>query len=344
MSVPQQAVVASVIVVNYNGIETIAACLDSVCVSSGAGIEVIVVDNASTDGSRQVIERFADRGIVAIFNQENRGYAAAINQGVAQANGEFIAVCNMDVVVREGWLDPLIDWLRRHPDTGAVNPLLLLTDGRVNASGQDIHVTGLGFNRALGAAVSRIPTEPFEVSGIQGAAFVTRRATLLSVGGIDPAGFLYHEDVNLSWLLRLAGYDLWCIPASRAVHDYALSMHPFKFYLLERNRVAMLLTYLRRSTLVALFPALFVTEMMTWMYSLLKGIRFAAAKLDSYRSVWKQRDRLRQRRAYVETVRRKSDWSVLRALRWKYDWSQFFTLARETGTIRRPRIDGPPER
>jgi GT2 family glycosyltransferase len=176
------------------------------------------------------------------------------------------------------------------------------------------------------------------VSGLQGGAFVIRRELLERIGGMDATGFLYHEDVNLSWLLRLMGFDLFCVPDSVVRHDYFLSMYPEKLYLLERNRWAMLLAYLHRSSLLCLTPALIVTEVLMWSYCLLQGWAFMRAKLGSYRWVWARREQIRRRRKLAESVRALSDWQVLKKLRWSYAWDQFLVLGRERGPSRRQNI------
>ncbi len=329
---------ASVIVVNYNGGRSVVECLQSIQRSIAAGqtkTEIIIVDNASTDGSRESVRSFAaQHGATAILNHGNVGYAAAINQAAERARGEYLVICNMDITVMTGWLDALLDWLRENPETGAANPLLLLPDGRVNACGQNIHITGLGFNRFLGSSAADVPSEPFAVSGIQGAVFALRRATLQQIGGLDQDGFLYHEDVDLSWRLRLAGFDLYCVPAARATHDYVLSMDPFKFHLLERNRLAMLAACLEVRTAWWLSVPLLFSELLTWMYACLRGVRFMAAKFRSYVWVWQRRAEIRRRRAAIAATRKRSDWEVLRGLHWNYDWRQFASLASESGTRR----------
>jgi len=142
----------------------------------------------------------------------------------------------MDVEVSPGWLAPLTAFLDRSPDTGAVCPLMLLEADprRINAAGQDLHVTGLGFNRWLGRPREQAGTEPFQVTGLHGGAFVIRRELLEELRW-DDSGFLYHEDVQLSWLLRLAGREIHCVPTSTVTHDYHLTMFPRKLYLLERT-------------------------------------------------------------------------------------------------------------
>jgi GT2 family glycosyltransferase len=214
--------------------------------------------------------------------------------------------------------------------------LVTLLDGeRVNAIGQAVHVTGLGFNSGLGRRRENVGGNPLPVSGIVGTAFLMRRDLLESMGGMDDTGFLYHEDVNLSWLLRIMGFELYCVPESVVRHDYFLSMYPEKLFLLERNRWSLLLTHLHPATLGLLAPALLVTELMLWAYGLLRGPGFLAAKTRSYVWLWRTRRARPERRRRVERLRRRSDLQVLRCLTWRYTWRQFLVLAREQGPARR---------
>jgi len=310
--------------------------------------EVLVVDNASSDGSGSIAEDMADQhdSIRLIRSPTNRGYAGAVNVGLAEARGEHVAVLNMDVVVSPGWLDPLVAAVERTPGAGAVCPLILLESdpGRINAAGLDINVTALGFNRWLDEPRGRAGAEPFRVNGLHGAAFLIRRDLFESIGGWDEGGFLYHEDVELSWLLRLAGGEIHCVPASTVSHDYHLTMFPHKLFLLERNRWSMLLANTRLSTRLALSPLLLLTELMLWSYCLLRGPSFLRAKLDSYRWISANRGRIGQRRRFVESRRRRSDRGVIRGLHWGYPLDQFLTLGRERGESERNRIapGGPP--
>jgi len=310
--------------------------------------EVLVVDNASSDGSGSIAEDMADQhdSIRLIRSPTNRGYAGAVNVGLAEARGEHVAVLNMDVVVSPGWLDPLVAAVERTPGAGAVCPLILLESdpGRINAAGLDINVTALGFNRWLDEPRGRAGAEPFRVNGLHGAAFLIRRDLFESIGGWDEGGFLYHEDVELSWLLRLAGGEIHCVPASTVSHDYHLTMFPHKLFLLERNRWSMLLANTRLSTRLALSPLLLLTELMLWSYCLLRGPSFLRAKLDSYRWISANRGRIGQRRRFVESLRRRSDRGVIRGLHWGYPLDQFLTLGRERGESERNRIapGGPP--
>jgi hypothetical protein len=303
---------------------------------------VLVVDNASSDGSDAIAEEAAGRheSVRLLRSPTNRGYAGAVDLALAEARGTYVAVLNMDVVVSPGWLEPLIAFLEATPGAGAACPLIVLESdpGRINAAGQNVHVTALGFNRWLEEPRERAGTAPFRVSGLHGAAFLLRRDELEAIGGWDDRGFLYHEDVELSWLLTLAGKEIHCVPASTVSHDYHLTMFPHKLFLLERNRWSMLLANTRPLTRLALSPLFVLSELMMWGYCLLRGPAFLRAKLDSYRWISTHRERIRERRRFVEGLRHRSDWGVLRRMHWGYPLGQFVTLGRERGESERNRI------
>jgi GT2 family glycosyltransferase len=305
-------------------------------------VEILVVDNASSDDSAEVAERLASEhdSIRLLRSPTNRGYAGAVNVALPEARGEYLAALNMDVVVSPGWLDPLVSLLSERPDAGVACPLILLESdaGKIMAAGQNLNKSGLGFNRWLDKARGVAGDEPFQVTGLHGAAFVIRKELLERLGGWDESGFLYFEDVELSWLLRIAGREIWCVPASTVAHDYHLSMFPHKLFLLERNRRRMLRADLRLGTRLAISPVLGLTELMTWGYCLLRGPKFLRAKWQSYGWVRANRSQIRARREQVDAVRQRSDWAALRGLRWGYPLGQFLTLGRERGESSRDRI------
>jgi GT2 family glycosyltransferase len=333
----------SVVVVNYNGADTLERCLQALLDDTGTvETEILVVDNDSSDGSAAIAERLAGEheSVRVLRSDTNRGYAGAVNLALPEARGEYVAVLNMDVVVSEGWLGPIVAFLESNPDAGAACPLIVLESDpdRINAAGQDVHPTALGFNRWLDKPRERAGSEPLRVSGLHGAAFLIRRELLERLGGWDESGFLYHEDVELSWLLRYAGKDIFCVPASTVRHDYHLTMFPQKLFLLERNRWKLLLTNLRGRTRVALSPLLAISELMMWGYCLLRGPKFLRAKWRSYGWIRQHDERIRHRRREIGPLRRSSDWAVLRRLHWGYPLDQFLALGRERGESERNRI------
>lgn len=329
----------TLIVVNHDGESCLRECLESLLATRDTKFELLLVDNASTDGSGRILDEIEHHHpqIEVVRQSENLGYAGAVNSVLSRCRGRYIGVLNMDLRSDPNWLSPLVEFLDAHPETAAVNPLLLLRSGdAINAAGQDVHVTGLGFNRALGRAKASVGKDPFRISGLQGAAFLIRRSLLEEIQGMDTTGFLYHEDVNLSWLLGLMGHDLYCVPEAIVQHDYFLSMHAEKFYLLERNRLAMLASYLHIRTRIWLSPLLLFTEILLWSYSSLRGPSFLRAKARSYRWLHEVRGQLAARRSLCDRLRTRSDVEVLRKMKWTYSWRQFLILAREDGEPRKP--------
>lgn len=339
--------IVSIVLVNYNGHQHIGSCLDSIFSDTGSPqFEVICVDNASTDESLSVLKQYEQKlpNLKIICSDFNRGYAGGINLGAACAGGEYIAVLNMDIRVHSGWLFPVVEFLENNPKAGSISPLMVLSDDNetINAIGQQVHVTALGFNRGLGMKTTNLDNQPIKVSGIHGGAFILRKSLFIEMGGMDEHGFLYHEDVDFSWLLLMMGYDLYCLPQSVVQHDYFLTMYPEKLYLLERNRLAMLQAHLEWRAKLTVLPLVLLTEALMWGYCFLRGSDFLKAKWASYRWLLKERLAIQQRKQFVRKLRQRSDWQVMRKLESGYAWRQFIILGRERGASARQPQDGMP--
>jgi GT2 family glycosyltransferase len=341
------APLVTVIVVNYNGRDHLFESLSALCQDEGyQEREIILVDNASQDGSELIAEDYALKYSFfhVLRSSKNRGYAGGINLALLQAHGKYVIVLNMDVIVTPGWLVPLVAFMEANPNVGAASPLLVLEDDEkhVNAAGQDIHVSGLGFNRALGKLQSQVGIIPILISGIHGAAFIIQRSILDEMGGLDESGFLYHEDVDLSCMIHIMGYDLYCVPESIVKHKYFLTMYPKKLYLLERNRLKMLLEDWEAISLFGLAPLIVLTEVMMWGYCALRGKDFLLAKLATYGWVRQQKQLIQERKSLIRKLRKRNDWQVMKRLEWIYTWDQFLHLGRERGNSKRQPDGGLP--
>lgn len=326
----------SIVVVNYNGGSDLYDCLESVVQRTKCPYELIVVDNASTDGSVDGIrDEFPD--VLVVCNEENEGYSAAVNKGLERASGEYVAVLNMDIIVEERWLEPMICFLEENPYAGAVNPLLLIHQHseEINALGQIIQWSGLGFNRKLRWPRGMADKVPTRVSGLQGAVFVIKADLFRLIGGMNEACFMYHEDVDLSWVIYLAGFDVFTVPDSIAYHRYALKLTPPKLQLLERNRWAMLLANLKIGTLLILAPYFVATELLIFTYCLFHGRSFLKVKMISIHEVWRRRDLIRKRRRFIDTIRVRADTSILRIMHPILVWDQVVGLFLNPG---RPKV------
>jgi len=326
----------SVVIVSFNGSDHIEECLESLRASSPLDTtEICVADNASSDDTVAIVEQFAATcpNVKVIRSDRNLGYAGGVNFALPHVTGRYVAVLNQDMVVEEDWLTQSVELLESDRGIGAVSPMMALYSNpqRINSIGQNVHVTGLGFNRWLGRPRELAGEAPFPVSGIHGGAFLIRRSILDHIGGWDASGFLYHEDVELSWLLHLLGYKIYCAPAKGVQHKYHLTMHPDKLFLLERNRWHMLCCNLSPLSFVLLLPFFICTEALMWGFCILRGPKFVRAKLRAYLHTSRTGQVIRDRRAWIRSIRKRTDWQVLRCLKWRYAWDQFATLGKERG-------------
>lgn len=268
----------SVIIVSYNSASFLRDCLASVFACSQESCEVIVVDNASQDGSRDLIRKeFPSVSLVSLAC--NIGFGAACNRGAAVAAGRYLVFLNPDTVVEPGWLRHLVRVLETDASVGAVSPKIVLMDQPdiVNACGNDVHIVGFPSCHLWGAPSDQVQAGG-EVASISGAAFIISKALFDRVGRFDPHFFMYLEDTDLSWRLRLSGYHCLYVPQAVVRHCYQLSFGPQKVFWLERNRYWLLAKNLRSATLLSLAPALVLAELLSWGYVLLRGPRHLAAK------------------------------------------------------------------
>lgn len=298
---------ASVIIVNTSELHHLKRCLPSIFRQRYLDYEVLVVDNASTDGSIEYVMREFPR-VKIIRNRANLGYAGANNVGFRHASGEYIAVLNPDTQVEPDWLSELVMALQAHPNAGLATPKILIMDdpARINTCGNEITFTGLTFCRGLDQ-----PAEKYNqleiVSAVSGAAFVIKRSVLEYIGGFDEAFFIYYEDTDLSLRAMLAGYDCLYVPTSVVYHQYALRFSPRKCFLQERNRYFSLLKTLRWRTLMALLPMLLLSEVIAWGYVLLQGPEHISSKFRSYVWLIGNRQQILQARRRAQALRRVDD-------------------------------------
>jgi hypothetical protein len=308
---------------------------------------IVVVDNASSDDTGEVASRLASelREVRVIHADVNSGYAAGVNLAREATDTTYLAVMNADCVVTGDWIDPCVEQMEAIDSIGACSPTVSLKNGSgLNAEGLTLHVAGFGFNRHLGVPTSEASHRAESVQGVQGTAFVIRSSALERLGGWYTGGFLYHEDVELSWSLRGAGYDIWFVPTPPIVHDYRLTMSAEKFFLLERNRVEMLISHLSIGSRILVFPVIIATELAVWAYAISKRSGLGGAKWRSYRSVIDRKAVRAVRRREVRDFRTLSDRELLKHMQLRYPRSQTGTLfSEETSSGRRGNREMPTE-
>jgi len=317
----------SVIVVNFNGMPHLEACLSSILNQTYQNFEIIFVDNGSTDGSLDYARRRFP-ALLIIDNKRNLGYSGGINRGLAQASGDYIAPLNIDTEVDRNWLASMVAFMDESPSVGAVTPKTLLYHDRdkIGTLGLNIHITGLGFARGLGKANGKSPNKPFRVAGVSGCSFLIRRETLEQMGGLNEDIFMYYDDVDLSWMINFMGYEIYCLPQSIVYHKYNLKMSPEKLFLLEYGRLSLLLRHMKPLTFLICLPAFILTELLVISYCIVRGKSYLSAKLRALFLTFKNIRQLMKKRSETQKLRRISDFQLLKRLQLNYDWSQLFHI------------------
>ena len=226
----------SIIIVSYNTKDHLADCLRSVYGNHFSGKhEIIVVDNASSDGTRELIKSEFP-GITLLSNEKNAGFSVAVNQALRISQGNFILLLNPDTLILPFALDTLAEFMEDHADAGAASPRQwldpeknFLTTVTAKPPGVAILFSKIPLVRkfAIKTLHKHIwkedfeiwkASEPLEVDALNGACLFVRREMIDDVGHLDENFFLFFEDVDWSKRMRNKGWTLYCVPAAEIVH------------------------------------------------------------------------------------------------------------------------------
>lgn len=305
----------SVLIVTHNSRAEIGPTVAALERLLHADDELIVVDNDSRDGTCELVRERSPRASV-IETGANLGFAAACNAGAEVATGELLCLLNPDAVPREGWRDAIE---RPHVDGrgwAAWQGLVTAEGGTtVNTRGGIVHFTGLAWAGGAGeplapAGGGSVPAaEPGFVSG---ACLAIPRRAYMEAGEMPAEYFLYHEDVDLSLRLRLAGGTLGVEPTARVDHDYEFHKGAAKWRYLERNRWATLIRTYPGALLALLAPALLATELGLLVVAAASG--WLPQKLAAWGDTLRWLPRLLQERREIQVRREISAGEFARGL------------------------------
>ena len=248
----------SAIVVNFNARDHLLACARSL---RAAGVdELIVVDNASSDGSLEAVTA-ADGAVLGMQTGANLGYGRAVNRGATRATNELLLVCNADTVVEPGAVSALSNALEHDAGLGIVGARIESPDGSVYPSPRTFPNMVDAFGHAFLGIV--FPRNRFtrryrlldgdrsqpasDVDWVSGSCFMARRTTWDSISGFDEAYFMFAEDVDLCWRAKRAGWRVGFIPDARIMHvqGVSVSQHPYRMLVAHHRS---LLRFSARST------------------------------------------------------------------------------------------------
>lgn len=300
----------TVVVVNWNRRDLLAACLRSLAAQRGAAFEVVLVDNGSSDGSLEMVRRDfqANPGfpLRVIENTENRGFCGANNQGFAASSSPFVALLNNDAEACPDWLASLRGIFDGRPEVGmAASKILVWEDRtRIDKAGHLIYPDGQNRGRGTGQRDIGQFDRVEEVLWPDGCAAMYRREVINCIGGFDEDFFAYADDAEFGLRARIAGWKCLYVPEAVVWHRRGATLglaSTRRLELIERNRVLLA---------VKLFPwSLLWLNVAYYMARILAGLGAGATDAGEMRRFPGWRGKLRVAAALLS-----ADWQALKLL------------------------------
>jgi GT2 family glycosyltransferase len=231
----------SIVILVHNNIDFIENCIKSVLETNYENIEVVIVDNASKDGSSQYLRKKIgqQKKVKIIYNEVNLGFAEGNNIGAKEAKGKYLTFLNIDTIVAPDWMNAIVGTMDLDYSIGACQSKLLQMNNPefFDSAGDFIDKYGVMMRR--GGDLSEKDKGQYdkieEIFSARGAALTIRKALFERIGGFDASYFLIYDDIDLCWRTRLYGYRVVFIPKSVVYHYGGFSLSPKRVFFSTRN-------------------------------------------------------------------------------------------------------------
>lgn len=260
----------SVIILTYNSQELIEKCIKCINEQDYKNFELIIVDNNSTDGTKDILENIKTKNSnhKIIFNRENLGYNLGNQIGINNSDGEFVVFINPDSFLDKSWLSNIIQVFEKNQNTMIANGIIKNPDTSIQSTGGQMDKYG---------AVKQRKNNSENYFYASGAAVIFRRE-LLDVIKLDPNLFLYYDDVDLAWQTKLCGHKIGFCKDAKASHAEGHSLPgltPKKFYFIVKNRIYVCLKNYSSSQII---KRVFIMITFVILDSLYYSFKFKSAK------------------------------------------------------------------
>jgi GT2 family glycosyltransferase len=293
----------SVVIPNWNGREEIDECLAALREQTVEDLEVIVVDNASTDGSLEFIRDHYPE-VIALPLPVNLGFAGGVNVGINASNGEFVALLNNDAIADEHWAEELLAAMD-HADIAA--SLMLERDNPevVDSRGEFLSRWGLPYPDGRGQRISGMDFDAYpEIFAASGGASIYRRSVLEEIGTFDTQYFAYLEDVDIGFRARFAGYRIVLAPRAQVLHKRgatARTVGQFQLYHFIKNSHLLVWKNLPLPLLIKVLPRFGAIQILLFGAAVLRragltALRAHAASLVAFPMIVVKRRRVQRSR------------------------------------------------
>lgn len=306
----------SIIILNWNQKELTLNCLHSLTKVNYDPIEIILVDNGSSDGTLREVKRGFPY-VKTISNKTNVGYAKGNNQGYAIAKGKYILLLNNDTEVTPNFVSELVKRLESDNQYGVVQSKLYWLSDKSKNDMVGAYMTPTGFVYYFGYGKPDLPiyTNNREIFFAKGASMVIKREVIEQIGLFDEDYITYFEEYDFCWRVWLSGWKVVYAPKSVVYHQLnatgALLKKPFTVFLTSKNRIT---TMLKNLSLPFLFPMLFIhllTSICVILLYLLFNKELAHSLVTAIFSNIKDLRKTIKKRKYIQNdLRKRSDWNI----------------------------------
>ncbi|MFA6534246.1 MAG: glycosyltransferase family 2 protein [Patescibacteria group bacterium] len=296
-------------------------CIDSVrAQKTSATFKVFLTDNESTPESVALLKRIAPE-VEITTNKTNDGFAKGNNDSIKKALAEgfeYLVLLNMDTEVEPDFLEKLLQAAATAENWGAIQSRIMLypEKDKINSLGNSLHYLGFGFSAGGYQDIGVFKELPFrEIKGyFSGSSVLLRKDVLEKTGLFDENFWMYHDDLDLSWKITLAGYKVYLAPRSVIYHKYQFVKSIKQYFWMERNRFIFLFTDFHPVTLILIAPMLLAMELGLFLFAIKGG--FWKEKLRVYAWFLKGQswDYLRERRWRINNLRKVKDKDLVKYL------------------------------
>lgn len=284
----------SVVIPSLNAIDLLPVCLESLLAQNHRSLEVLVVDNGSTDGSaRLVAERFPS--VKLLRGNHNLGYSAGCHWGASVARGRYLLFCDNDIQATPNAVSRLVQAMESDPSIGVAQGKMLLTSNpdRIESMGGFFTSTGILYQEERDTLDVHDTSGPQEVFGAKGAFMMIRRSLYQSLGGFDTDFVAQFEDTDLCWRSWLSGHRVVVVPESIVYHGRSTTTQrmpsEFVVYHASKNRICTLLKNLDARDMFVVLP-IHVALTLAGMLFLLLTFRFSSALALAKAATWNIRN------------------------------------------------------
>jgi GT2 family glycosyltransferase len=303
----------SIIIINYNGLDYILDCVESIFQITDCNYEVILIDNNSSDNSSDICkEKFSQ---IRLFHNEQNLSMAARNIGIDNAKGKYILFLDVDTILLPNSISALFQSYLQH-GTGLYQGKILEKENKniIASCGNLINIFGFGYSRGNGKLDENQFSEFTPISFPVGACIFSSLDTIKKIGNFDESGLLYLtlDDLDYGWRSWLLGIPSFYEPKSTVYHmgRTVSKLNSKTFFYIERNRWILLLSLYSRSTFLKLLPSLILIDIGISLFLIYKKHGFV--KLKAFFYIIKQYSRINKRHKTIMMTRQVPDKEILR--------------------------------